>query len=113
METTIKEMKIAGKSYAEIAKAIGKSRSAVAGRFHRMGPIKKVEHFLPKIFKPKINKFNRPIEAYTAYGEPVTLKDCEGCRFPVEGTKLFCNAGILANDYCADHRRICYTKVKK
>lgn len=31
----------------------------------------------------------------------------------VEGTKLFCNAKILANDYCADHRRICYTKVKK
>lgn len=117
-EATLKAMKQAGHSYAEIGKAIGKSKSAVAGMVYRLGLSQtrvevKVQNTKARYYAPVKNNYNRPIEVYTAYGNPVTLGDCVGCRFPIDGTKLYCNAEILANDYCPDHRRICYMKAKK
>lgn len=100
-----------------IGKAIGKSKSAVSGKASRLGLNQtreevKQTHIAKKTFPPKVNKYNRPMEVYTAYGDCAKLKDCTGCRFPIEGTDLFCNAPIEKNDYCGPHRGVCYVRNK-
>ena len=84
----------AGKVVAELSKKFGVavSRSAVIGKAHRLG-ISKLVYF-------------RPADTFTVFGQPCSLIDVRGCRWPMTARPphAFCNAPQLPGSaYCAAH----------
>jgi hypothetical protein len=124
---TLRKLWADGKTFTEIAHALGRTRSMIAGKRSRLN----LQNRLSAEVHSKVNA-SRPIPAQAVRfyapqppqapkvlkhpkSRPVTILEATGCRFPVKSTRrdhLFCNntlhQGQRSNVYCLQHYEIAY-----
>jgi hypothetical protein len=116
-----------GKTFTEIAHALGRTKSMIAGKRSRLKlqnrssaevharnrPAKPIPAPVVRFYAPQPPQAPKVLKHPKS--RPVTILEATGCRFPVKSTKrdhLFCNnpqhQGQRSNVYCLPHYEIAY-----
>lgn len=107
------ELQAAGKSYSEMALALGLTRNAVAGKCQRLGleavPVSADVHL-------SRSRAHRPVAQQPAPIVSLNVSLLDRSRFQcsyMTGKQLCCGLPIERGSYCAGHAKIVYQTTRK
>lgn len=128
-DATLRALYAEGKSFAEIGRAVGRTKNATISRSRKLKlPLRGVEHIRrmaartaetrkakapPRISKPKERKAPMFLRVVSVpQSTPVPLMERTGCCYPTteKGPHLFCNEPTRGSDYCEFHLRVMYPR---